>query len=169
MDRALISKIEKAKRYAEERHRIRFQSFVVTIRGDNRDHVVRYENGRFEVDDEFFRIHGYSAHTMAMERILQGMIESPAPTNSQAPYVSESTRISKIEKAKRYAEERDRIRFESFVVTFHGDNSDHVVRYEDGRFDQDDEFFRVHGYSAHTMAMERILEGMIVSPSHSER
>jgi len=31
--------------------------------------------------------------------------------------------IGKIEKAKRYAEERDRIRFNQFSVTFDGDNT----------------------------------------------
>ena len=37
--------------------------------------------------------------------------------------------ISKIEKAKRYAEQRDRIQFLSFEVTFDGDNSPHTVYY----------------------------------------
>jgi hypothetical protein len=35
--------------------------------------------------------------------------------------------IGKIEKAKIYAEERDRIEFESFQVNIQGDNDSHIV------------------------------------------
>ena len=35
MDYGLIGKIEKAKRYAEERERIQFSSFTARIKGDN--------------------------------------------------------------------------------------------------------------------------------------
>ena len=37
---SLISKIEKAKRYAEEPQRITFQEFEVRFRGDNSSHSV---------------------------------------------------------------------------------------------------------------------------------
>ena len=41
--------------------------------------------------------------------------------------------IGKIEKAKRYAEQRDRIRISSLTVTFEGENNPHTVRLVDGR------------------------------------
>lgn len=169
MDNAMIGKIEKARRYAEEKEeRVTFESFTVTIKGDNGTHTISYKNGQFFSEGPIFKAHGYSAHTMAVERLLRGMIPSPAKTETSEAYVLDSTRISKIEKAKRYAEERDRFEFQSFVVTIRGNNTVHTVRYENGKFDMDDEFFKTHGYSAHTMAMERILKGMIPSPAESE-
>ncbi len=69
--------------------------------------------------------------------------------------------IGKIEKAKRYAEERDRIRFESFRVTFDGENNPHTVEFRDGAWHCDCDFFHSRAVCSHTMALERILEGMI--------
>ena len=39
--------------------------------------------------------------------------------------------IGKIEKAKRYAEERDRIQFLSFTVAFNGTNDRHTITFND--------------------------------------
>ena len=78
MDNAMIGKIEKAKRYAEERGRFSFQSFTVTVKGENSDHVVQYEDGRFNCDCSFFQSRNYCSHSMAMERLLDQMIVSPA-------------------------------------------------------------------------------------------
>jgi hypothetical protein len=69
--------------------------------------------------------------------------------------------IGKIEKAKRYAEERDRIRFDQLTVTFDGDNNPHTVKLEEGRWSCDCDFFQTRAICSHTMALERILEGMI--------
>ncbi|HEY57094.1 MAG TPA: hypothetical protein G4O04_00825 [Anaerolineae bacterium] len=74
MDYGLIGKIEKAKRYAEERERFHFHSFEVSIQGDNNAHVVRYNQGEWNCDCEFFRMHGRCSHTMALERILEDML-----------------------------------------------------------------------------------------------
>jgi hypothetical protein len=75
MDSGMISKIEKARRYADEKQdRVRFQQFEVTIRGGHADHLVRYEQGAFQCDCHFFAQRGVCSHTMAMERILNGML-----------------------------------------------------------------------------------------------
>jgi hypothetical protein len=76
--------------------------------------------------------------------------------------------IGKIEKAKRYAEERDRIRFDQLAVTFDGDNNPHTVRLEDGHWSCDCDFFQTRSVCSHTMALERILEGMIPEAVSSE-
>ena len=73
MDYGMISKIEKAKRYAEQRDRIRFVSFEVTFDGDNSPHTVQYAGQRWQCDCSFFRSRGVCSHTMALERILAGM------------------------------------------------------------------------------------------------
>lgn len=74
MDYALIGKIEKAKIYAEEKERITFDSFKVTISGDHDAHEVGFSNGAWSCDCDFFQSRDYCSHMMAMERILEGML-----------------------------------------------------------------------------------------------
>lgn len=74
MDYGMIGKLEKAKRYAQERDRFRFTAFEVTIRGDNNDHIVRYSQGTWQCDCDFFQSRGVCSHTMALEHILEGML-----------------------------------------------------------------------------------------------
>ena len=70
--------------------------------------------------------------------------------------------IGKIEKAKVYAEERERIQFESLTVTLRGDNDAiHDVSYSNGKWNCDCSFFASRGVCSHTMAMERILADMV--------
>jgi hypothetical protein len=69
--------------------------------------------------------------------------------------------IGKIEKAKRYATERDRIHFTNMAVSFDGENNSHTVNYTGGEWKCDCEFFLTRGRCSHTMALEMILEGMI--------
>ncbi len=80
MDSGMIGKIQKAKRYAEERNRIHFNQLAVTFDGTNNSHTVRYENGQWSCDCEFFQTRGRCSHTMALEMILEGMIV-PAPVS----------------------------------------------------------------------------------------
>jgi hypothetical protein len=72
-----------------------------------------------------------------------------------------SSVIGKIEKAKRYAKERDRMRFDSLSVHFRGENGDHDVSLADGKWHCTCEFFTGHGTCAHSMALEHVLEGML--------
>lgn len=74
MDYGMIGKLEKAKRYAEEKHRFRFNQFDVTFHGDNNEHHVSYNVGEFKCDCEFFTTHARCAHTMALEKLLDKMI-----------------------------------------------------------------------------------------------
>lgn len=80
MDSGMIGKIQKAKRYAEERDRIHFSQFTVTFDGTNNPHTVQYENGQWSCDCDFFHTRGRCSHTMALEMILEGMIV-PAPVD----------------------------------------------------------------------------------------
>lgn len=73
--------------------------------------------------------------------------------------------IGKIEKAKRYAHERERIEFTDFHVKFNGENSHHAVSYSAGKWNCNCGFFQTRGVCSHTMALERILDQMIASPS----
>jgi hypothetical protein len=77
MDYGMIGKIEKAKRYAEDRKRFRFNKFEVTFHGDNNDHQVSFADGKFSCDCEFFITHQRCGHTMALEILLKEMIPAP--------------------------------------------------------------------------------------------
>jgi hypothetical protein len=74
MDYGMIGKIEKAKRYAEERERIRFESFRATFDGDNNPHAVEFSSGIWKCDCDFFVRRGVCSHTMALERVLERML-----------------------------------------------------------------------------------------------
>jgi hypothetical protein len=74
MDNGMIGKIEKAKRYAEERERIRFESFRATFDGDNNPHTVEFGSEGWKCDCDFFQRRGVCSHTMALERVLERML-----------------------------------------------------------------------------------------------
>ena len=73
----------------------------------------------------------------------------------------DSGMIGKIQKSKRYAEEPERIRFERFLVSFEGTNSEHTVEYKNGAWQCSCNFFATRGVCSHTMAMERLLGVML--------
>lgn len=77
MDSGMIGKREKAKRYAEERERFRFNKFDLTFHGDNNNHHVLFDDGAFQCDCEFFITHQRCSHTMALDILLKDMIPAP--------------------------------------------------------------------------------------------
>ena len=77
MDSGMIGKIQKAKRYAQERERIHFDHFQVTFRGNHNTYVVSYDEGHWSCTCHFFASRGVCSHTMAMERILDVMLDVP--------------------------------------------------------------------------------------------
>lgn len=77
MDYGMIGKIEKARRYAEERNRINFTQFTVTFDGENNPHTVHFNEGTWDCDCSFFQTRGVCSHTMALERILEEMVPEP--------------------------------------------------------------------------------------------
>jgi len=74
MDYGMIGKIEKAKRYAEQRDRIHIQTLTVTFEGQNNPHTVTLEKSNWNCDCDFFQTRGRCSHTMALEMILKGML-----------------------------------------------------------------------------------------------
>ena len=82
MQSSLIGKIEKAKRYAEERDRITFSELTVRFRGENNDYNTSYRDGKWQCTCSFFSSWGMCSHTMAMERILADMLP-PEALNTQ--------------------------------------------------------------------------------------
>ena len=74
MDSGMIGKIDKAKRYAEQRERFLFKKFEVAFRGDNSNHYVTFNDGTFKCDCDFFHSHNRCGHTMALEILLKDML-----------------------------------------------------------------------------------------------
>jgi hypothetical protein len=73
----------------------------------------------------------------------------------------DSGMIGKIQKAKRYAQEPERIQFEQFGVTFQGNHDTYTVTYEGGRWQCGCRFFASRGVCSHTMTLERLLGPML--------
>ena len=78
MQSSLIGKIEKAKRYAQEKERVTFSEFEVNLRGDSDNHVVSYKDSQWHCTCSFFFNWKICSHTMAMERILGNMLPPEA-------------------------------------------------------------------------------------------
>lgn len=76
MDYGMIGKIEKSKIYADERDdRIQFEALRANVNGDNHNHVVSYDMGKWTCDCTFFATRGVCSHTMTLERVLRNMVE----------------------------------------------------------------------------------------------
>ncbi|MFC1918427.1 hypothetical protein ACFLWW_00425 [Chloroflexota bacterium] len=80
MQSSLIGKIEKAKRYAEEKDRITFSGLAVKFRGENDDYTISYQDGKWHCSCQFFSSWGLCSHTMALEKILGNMLPEEALT-----------------------------------------------------------------------------------------
>ncbi|GIL13360.1 MAG: hypothetical protein BroJett038_20800 [Chloroflexota bacterium] len=156
MDYGMIGKIEKARRYAEEPQRITFNALTIEFRGDNNAYETSLNGHGWTCTCPGFGKHHICPHVMALEKLLRPMLK-----RDPLPYAPGQNVVSDVEKAKRYADERDRIRFKSFDVTFHGSNNDHHFGHQEGHWRCDCDFFRSRAVCSHTMAMERILNGML--------
>jgi hypothetical protein len=78
MNSGLIGKVDKAKKYAQERHRMHFNTLQVDFQGENDTHHVALEGSDWRCTCDFFHGWGSCAHTMALERVLDGMVP-PSP------------------------------------------------------------------------------------------
>jgi len=78
MQSSLIGKIEKAKRYAQEKDRITFSEFSAKFRGENDNYDISYRDDKWHCSCHFFTTWGTCSHTMALERILENMLPEEA-------------------------------------------------------------------------------------------
>ncbi len=160
MDYGMIGKIEKAKRYAQQPERITFLSLTAEFTGDNSAYRISLGPEGWDCSCSGFRTHGICPHVMAMEKLFRPMIK-----RNPLPYAPGQNVVSDVEKAMRYADEPDRIQFKAFEVQFDGDNSPHHTSFNGDGWHCDCTFFGSRGVCCHTMAMERVLKGMMTSPT----
>lgn len=163
MNSAMISKIEKARRYAEEPERVRIHELEVDFNGDHASYVVSMNGTSFSDSSPGFQSTGTSAHIMALQRLLHDMLTEDQQTSGvdSSALSLGSTYVSKIEKSRRYAEEPDRVKFRSFKATIRGGHDDHHVSMTGEEFQCSCHFFEGHGTCSHVMAMQRILGDML--------
>jgi hypothetical protein len=81
MTSAIISKVEKATRYAHEPDRLTFGALSLEIRGDNDTHQVALADGAWRCSCHFFGAHGSCVHILTVQKILGGMLPPAAQTS----------------------------------------------------------------------------------------
>lgn len=75
----------------------------------------------------------------------------------------DSSLVRKMEKARNYAEQRERVTFLQFKALFRGDHGVHEVSYEAGCWGCTCNYFQGRDTCSHVMAMELMLKGMVSS------
>jgi len=71
---SLIGMVEKSHRYAQEKDRVKFSHLSASIRGENDSHQVSFDDGKWYCSCQHFNGGSICSHTMAIERILDGMV-----------------------------------------------------------------------------------------------
>jgi len=74
MQSSLIGKIDKARRYAEDKDRVILTEFEATFQGDHGTHAVSYRGGKWHCSCHFFAGWGVCSHSMALQRLLGGIL-----------------------------------------------------------------------------------------------
>lgn len=73
----------------------------------------------------------------------------------------QSSLIGKVEKAKRYAQEPDRVTLSEFSADFRGEHNNYVVSYKSNKWHCTCHFFSHRGTCSHTMALQRLFAGVL--------
>ena len=94
MHSSIINKIEKARVYAEQRDRVLINSISVSFnisrlepevsKGNHNEYPVSCDNGVWMCACSFFESHSTCSHTMALERIFDGMLPKAASLRAAA-------------------------------------------------------------------------------------
>ena len=78
MDSSIIGKVDKARKYAEEKERVSITSFKASFQGNHNTYEVSLDNGAWHCQCLFFSTRGVCSHTMAMQRILDDLLTREA-------------------------------------------------------------------------------------------
>lgn len=82
MHSSIIGKIDKARKYAEEKDRVNITCLKATFQGNHNTYEVGFESGSWHCECRSFLTRGMCSHTMALQRILDEMLDhsqEPAP------------------------------------------------------------------------------------------
>ena len=75
----------------------------------------------------------------------------------------DSSIIGKVDKARKYAEETERVSLTSFKAIFDGKHNIYEVGFDSGSWQCQCLFFTTRGFCSHTMALQRILEDVLIT------
>ncbi len=157
MDYSMIGKIQKAKEYAEDPSRVTLHNLSAEFVGSNNSYQVSLGPDGWYCSCPGFQKYGICPHIMAIERGLGPMLK-----RQPLPYAPGQNVVSDVEKAKNYAERLGELMtFTSFEAGFRGGHNDYTISYKNGVWDCDNPYFVTHGVCSNTMAMERMLKGMV--------
>ena len=156
MDASMINKIQKASEYASQPERATFNSLSVHFDGANSSYVVSLGNDGWSCSCAGFQRYAICPHIMALETLFKPLLK-----RRPLPYSPGQNIVSDVKKAKRYTQEQDRVRIVSFDCAFEGYNKTHQVTYDQGNWTSTASFFAQRGVCSHTMALEKILKGMV--------
>jgi hypothetical protein len=156
MDYSMIGKIQKAKEYAAEPWRVTFNSLAAEFVGNNSTYTVSLGAEGWNCSCPGFSKYGICPHIMAMERMFGDMLK-----RDPLPYAPGQNVVSDVEKAKQYSQQPERIRFAAFNARFQGGHNEYTINYDRGKWWCDNPYFASRGVCSNTMAMERILKGMV--------
>ena len=79
MNSSIIGKIDKARKYAEEKERVSINSFSATFQGNHNSYDVTFNAGSWDCECHFFANRNVCSHTMALQRMLDDVLAAPAP------------------------------------------------------------------------------------------
>lgn len=74
MDSSIIGKIDKARKYAEEKERVSINSFAATFQGNHNSYDVTFDSGAWDCECHFFATRAVCSHTMALQRMLEDVL-----------------------------------------------------------------------------------------------
>lgn len=78
---SLIGKVQKAQLYAREKERVIISSFKATFQGEHDCYEIRYDEGAWYCSCKRFGDNGFCSHTMAIERMMEGMLPLGTPVS----------------------------------------------------------------------------------------
>ncbi len=93
--------------------------------------------------------------------------EDLSPDNTLGAEMS-SSYIGKVDKARKYAEEPDRVNIHTLEVSFVGNHNTYRVGYHDGDWRCECAFFATRRVCSHTMALQRMLDEMLAGQPERE-
>ncbi|MBC8097924.1 MAG: hypothetical protein H7Y11_00645 [Armatimonadetes bacterium] len=157
MDYSMIGKIQKAKEYAEDPSRVTFNSFTLEFDGSNDSYIATLGADGWHCTCPGFQMYAICPHIMSMERRFGPMLK-----RQPLPYAAGQNLVSDVDKAKHYADDLEtRVRFIAFNAQFRGGHNAYTINYDNGVWECDNPYFISRGICSNTMAMERILKGMV--------
>ena len=169
MNSSIIGKIDKARRYALEPERVQLRSLVATFRGGHDDHEVTLEASSWRCDCHFFETHATCAHVIAAQRILASMLPEAAQYEHTAlPAGLGNSLMGKLDKARRYALEPERLSIHSLQTKFRGSNDDHDLALHGGAWHCACHYFEINETCPHVMAAQRLLVDMLPESARYE-